>query len=164
MTPAEIARLPYRRGVGVMLLNRAGKVFVAQRIDTPNAAWQMPQGGIGKGERPREAALRELREEVGTVRVRFLAETRDWLCYDLPHELVPKVWGGRYRGQEQKWFALRFLGRDDEIDLDTETPEFSAWRWVEMAELPGLIVPFKRSLYVDLIAEFGHLAAVAQPG
>ncbi len=164
MSPEEIARLPYRPCVGIMLIDRSGRVFVAQRIDTPGAAWQMPQGGIDEGESPRQAALRELHEEVGTDQAEVLAESRDWRRYDLPAELVPRLWGGRYRGQEQKWFALRFLGDDADIDIATETPEFHAWRWAEMAELPDLIVPFKRQIYRAVIAEFGHLAEVVREG
>ncbi len=159
MDPAEIARLPYRPGVGVMLFDRAGRVFVAQRIDTPSPAWQMPQGGIDDGESSRQAALRELAEETGTAKAEIIAEARGWMRYDFPAELVPKLWGGRFRGQEQKWFALSFLGTDADIDIATEQPEFRAWRWAELAELPDLIVPFKRRLYRDLVAEFGHLAA-----
>ena len=160
--PDEIARLPYRRGVGIMLLNRQGQVFVGRRSDTRAAAWQMPQGGIDEGEEPQEAALRELEEEVGTRRAEILAESARWYSYDLPPHLVPKVWGGRYRGQTQKWFAMRFLGEDSEINIATAHPEFVAWRWIALAELPGLIVPFKRPLYRDLLAEFGHLAAVGR--
>ena len=162
MSPEEIARLPYRPCVGIMLIDRSGRVFVAQRIDNPGAAWQMPQGGIDEGESPRQAALRELHEETGTDKAEILAESRAWLRYDLPAELVPRIWGGRYRGQEQKWFALRFLGDDADIDIATETPEFSAWRWVEMADLPDIIVPFKRRIYQEVIAEFGHLAEAAR--
>lgn len=158
MTPEEIARLPYRRGVGIMLLNREGKVFVAQRIDTREEAWQMPQGGIDEGETPREAALRELAEEVGTDKVDIIAETEDWIRYDLPAELVPGIWGGRYRGQEQKWFVARFRGCDADIDIATDVPEFSAWRWTDLREVPDLIVPFKRPLYRQLVDTFGHLA------
>ena len=158
MSPEEIARLPYRPCVGIMLIDPGGRVFVGQRIDAPGTAWQMPQGGIDEGESPRQAALRELREEVGTDQAEVLAESRDLWRYDLPAELVPRLWGGRYRGQEQKWFALRFLGRDADIDIATEAPEFRAWRWAELAELPDLIVPFKRQIYLKVIAEFGHLA------
>ena len=159
MDPAEIARLPYRPGVGAMLIDRDGRVFVAQRIDSPSDAWQMPQGGIDDGESPRQAVLRELREETGTAKAEIIAEARDWIRYDFPAELVPKLWGGRFRGQEQKWFALSFLGTDADIDIATEEPEFRAWRWVDPTELPDLIVPFKRRMYEDLIAEFGHLTA-----
>ena len=158
MLPEEIARLPYRPCVGIMLIDRSGRVFVAQRIDTPGEAWQMPQGGIEPGESPNYAALRELHEEIGTDKAEILAESRDWRRYDLPAELVPRLWGGRYRGQEQKWFALRFLGEDSDIDIATEVPEFHAWRWAEMAELPDIIVPFKHQIYQEVIAEFGHLA------
>ena len=164
MSPERIAALPYRPGVGVMLINGEGRVFVAQRIDMQSQAWQMPQGGIDPGESPRQAALRELREEVGSAEAEIIAEARDWMRYDLPAELVPRLWGGRFRGQEQKWFAARFLGHDEGIDLDTEAPEFRAWRWAEMEELPELIVPFKRRLYQDLVAEFGHLAEVVRAG
>jgi putative (di)nucleoside polyphosphate hydrolase len=151
------AALPYRRGVGVMLVNRDGLVFVARRIDTPSQAWQMPQGGIDEGENPRHAAMRELKEEIGTDKAKILAESRDWLSYDLPADLVPKIWGGRFRGQTQKWFLLRFTGKDSDIDIETDDPEFLDWKWAELSELPELIVPFKRKLYEDLLAEFGPL-------
>jgi len=162
MSPEEIARLPYRPCVGIMLIDRGGRVFVAQRINTPGEAWQMPQGGIDEGESPRRAALRELHEEIGTDKAEVLAESRNWWRYDLPAELVPRRWGGRYRGQEQKWFALRFLGTDADIDIATEVPEFRAWRWAELAELADIIVPFKRHIYREIIAEFGHLAEAAR--
>lgn len=149
--------LPYRRGVGVMLLDAKARVFVAQRIDTPVPAWQMPQGGIDPGEDPRTAALRELEEETGTPKASILAESRGWIRYDLPPDLAGKVWRGRYRGQEQKWFAMRFEGEDRDIDIATEHPEFSAWRWAELEELPGLIVAFKRPLYEAVVAEFHDL-------
>jgi putative (di)nucleoside polyphosphate hydrolase len=164
MSPEGIAHLPYRPCVGIMLIDRGGRVFVAQRIDNPGAAWQMPQGGIDEGESPRQAALRELHEETGTDKAEILAESGNWLRYDLPAELVPRIWGGCYRGQEQKWFALRFLGNDADIDIATEIPEFSVWRWAEMAELPDIIVPFKRRIYQEVIAEFGHLAEVVRTG
>ncbi len=162
ISPEERARLPYRPGVGRMLINGDGKVFVAQRIDMRGDAWQMPQGGIDEGETPREAALRELCEETGTAKAEIIAESPDWIRYEIPVGLVPKLWGGRYRGQEQKWFALRFTGTDADIDIATPEPEFKAWKWAEMDELPGLIVPFKRALYERLIAEFGHLAAAVR--
>ncbi len=149
---------PYRRGVGIMLLDRQGMVLVARRIDMPSDAWQMPQGGIDKGETPQAAAWREMEEEIGTAKAELLAESRQWLRYDLPDDLAPGLWGGRYRGQEQKWFAFRFTGTDSDIRIDTEKPEFSHWRWAAMATLPDIIVPFKRRLYLDLVAEFGHLA------
>ncbi len=143
----------YRPGVGVMLFNADGLVFVAQRIDMPSEAWQMPQGGIDKGETPRQAALRELREETGTDRAEIIAETRDWLSYDLPAELAGRLWAGRYRGQRQKWFAARFLGRETDIDIATEKPEFSRWQWAPIVALPKLIVAFKRPLYEQVVAE-----------
>lgn len=152
---AAVRQLPYRRGVGIMLLNRRSQVFIARRIDTPGEAWQMPQGGIDEGETPLEAAWREMEEEIGTRAATLIAETRDWLRYDLPLELVPRVWGGRFRGQEQKWFAFRFTGSDSDIRIDTSEPEFVAWRWADMVELTQLIVPFKRPLYEAVIRELG---------
>ena len=157
MDQAARAKLAYRPGVGVMLVNGRGEVFVARRINMDNQAWQMPQGGIDEGESPRQSAMRELAEEIGTNEVRIIAESEDWLSYDFPDELVGRAWGGRYRGQRQKWFLARFLGRDEDIDLDTEHPEFSHWKWLPMAELPGVIVPFKRDLYEALVARFGPL-------
>lgn len=158
VTRPELERLPYRRGVGLMILDGEGRVFVARRIDMPSEAWQMPQGGIHSGESPRDAAMRELVEEVGTDKAEIVAESRRWLSYDIPADLIPRLWGGRFRGQTQKWFLLRFTGTDADIRIDTDEPEFLAWRWAAMAELPDLIVPFKRRLYRDLIAEFGPLA------
>ena len=146
----------YRRGVGVMLLDTAHRVFVARRLDTPDG-WQMPQGGIDGDETPRAAALRELEEEIGTAKADIIGETEIWLRYDLPPEVQGKVWGGRYRGQEQKWFAMRFTGTDSDIDLATAHPEFDAWKWVEAGELPRLIVPFKRTLYTAVLREFAGL-------
>ena len=160
MTPDEIEALPYRPCVGVMLADGRGRVFVGQRIDTDTPAWQMPQGGVDPGETPREAALRELREETGVPPglVSVEAETRGWITYDLPPDLVPKVWKGLYRGQEQKWFLLRFHGRDADIDIATGHPEFSEWRWLDPAELEARIVPFKREVYRTVLEEFAaHL-------
>jgi putative (di)nucleoside polyphosphate hydrolase len=147
----------YRPGVGIMLLNRDNEVFVARRIDLAAEAWQMPQGGIDPGEGPREAALRELKEEIGTDKAEILAESRGWLRYELPPALAGKVWGGRWRGQRQKWFAMRFTGRDADIDLATAHPEFNAWKWAPPRTLPELIIPFKRQLYVDVLAEFAAI-------
>jgi len=146
--------LPYRPCVGILLFNADGLVFVGRRIDTPDA-WQMPQGGIDKGETPTTAAMRELTEEIGTDTATIVAETADWLTYDLPDELIGKIWNGRWRGQRQKWFACRFDGIDSDIDLSTTHPEFDAWRWVPMAALPDLIVPFKQTLYHAVIRELG---------
>lgn len=146
--------LPYRPCAGIMLMNQDGLVFVARRIDTPGDAWQMPQGGIDEGEDPRAAAARELVEEVGTGAAEIVAETKDWLRYDLPDDLVGKLWGGRYRGQMQKWFLMRFTGQDSDIDIATAHPEFDAWRWVPLGEVPQLIVPFKKPLYEQVCREF----------
>lgn len=148
------SHLPYRDGVGIMLINRKGLVFVARRIDMVSEAWQMPQGGIDAGESPLAAAQRELKEEIGTDRAVLLKESRDWLTYDLPEEIIPKIWGGKYRGQRQKWFAMRFTGADSDINLDTEDPEFSEWQWIPPKQLPLMIVPFKRELYQALVEEF----------
>lgn len=151
--------LPYRPCVGVLLFNAQGQVFVGQRIDMVQEAWQMPQGGIDPGEDPRDTALRELEEETGVTpdKVEILAETREWLRYDLPPNLVNRVWRGRYRGQEQKWFAARFLGTDTDIDIDTLHPEFSDWRWSPVDELTANAIAFKRALYEAVIAEFRPL-------
>ena len=156
MTPDEILALPYRPNVGIMLVNRVGRVFAAQRIDNPGPAWQMPQGGIDKGETPRDAAIRELEEETGIdpVTVTILAESENWLTYDLPHSLVPKIWKGRWRGQKQLWFLMRFSGTDQQINIATEHPEFSKWAWFDPDDLIEQIVPFKREVYSQVIAEF----------
>lgn len=152
-----MSALPYRPCVGVALFNHAGNVFVGRRIDTTMEAWQMPQGGIDRDEDPRRALFRELEEEIGTAKAEIIAECEDWLTYDLPPDLVGKVWGGRYRGQIQKWFALRFIGRDDDINLATDHPEFNAWRWIPLHTVPDLIVPFKRDLYVEVARRFAPL-------
>lgn len=146
--------LPYRDCVGIMLINSANLVFVARRIDTLVEAWQMPQGGIDDGETPRQAAIRELTEETGTDKASIIRESDDWYYYDLPQELIPKLWGGRFRGQRQKWFAMRFTGNDADINIHTAHPEFSEWKWVKIHELPSLIVPFKRALYQSLVDDF----------
>jgi putative (di)nucleoside polyphosphate hydrolase len=139
-----------------MLLNGEGRVFVGQRLDSPGPAWQMPQGGIDRGESPRDAAFRELREETGVPAdaAEFLAESRDWITYDLPADLAAELWGGRFAGQKQKWFLLRLTGPESLIDIRRDKPEFSRWTWVEPEALPGLIVPFKRAVYEAVLAEF----------
>ena len=156
MTPEEIAKLPYRPCVGVMLMNKDGNVFVGQRNDQSADAWQMPQGGVDEGEAPQEAALRELWEETGVTAdlVSIVAESQQWLPYDLPHDLVPRIWKGRYRGQEQKWFLFRFHGSDDQVNIETDHPEFSTWRWQEPEHLVERIVPFKRAVYEKVVEEF----------
>lgn len=156
MSPEEIAALPYRPCVGVMVVNRDGNVFAGQRLDNLADAWQMPQGGVDPGEDPRDAALRELEEETGIPAgaVEVVAETENWIPYDLPHDLVPKLWKGRYRGQEQKWFLLRFLGDDSLVNIETEHPEFREWRWVPRGALLDRIVPFKRHTYAQVFAAF----------
>jgi putative (di)nucleoside polyphosphate hydrolase len=151
--------LGYRLCAGAMLFSRTGQVWVGQRIDSPDA-WQMPQGGIDTGEDPAAAALRELHEETGSDNVELLAQAAGWLSYDLPPALAAQAWGGKYRGQMQKWFAFRFLGDDGEIDIHgVETPEFEAWRWVDIADVAGLIVDFKRPVYEAVVAEFHHFSA-----
>ncbi len=152
--------LPYRPCAGVMLLNREGRVFVGQRLDSTLEAWQMPQGGIDPGEAPIDAAVRELREETGIAadKVRMVAELPDELLYDLPDEMIGRIWKGKWRGQRQRWFLFAFEGTDADIDIVTPEPEFRAWRWSDPADLPSMIVPFKRSLYEAVLAGFSdHL-------
>lgn len=151
--------LPYRPCAGIMLANRAGLVFVGQRIDNPGDAWQMPQGGIDDGEDPEAAAFRELGEETGLMPGHFdlLARSRDEYFYDLPPELQGNIWGGRWRGQRQWWFLMRFKGEDIDINIETRHPEFSRWKWAEPQDLPKLIVPFKRRIYEAVVAEFRPL-------
>jgi len=156
MTPEQISKLPYRPNVGIVILNEFGQVFAAQRLDRYQDAWQMPQGGIDKGEDPERAALRELEEETGITAdlVEPLAQSKGWLPYELPHDLIPKLWKGKYRGQEQKWFLYRFLGRDVDVNIDTEEPEFSRWTWMAPDELISKIVPFKQDVYSAVFEEF----------
>ena len=155
--------LPYRPNVGAVLFNREGLILVARRADMPNAegapgGWQLPQGGMDEGEDPRMAVLRELAEEIGTDRAEIIAEHPDWFTYDMPRELIGIALGGRYRGQRQKWFALRFTGVDADIRLDLDPhPEFDAWQWVPLAELPALAVPFKLAIYEALARDFAGL-------
>lgn len=152
------ADLPYRQNVGAVLFNPNGLVFVGRRANLPES-WQLPQGGIDAGENPAAAVLRELEEEVGTRNASLLAEHDAWLQYDLPAELIGTAWGGRFRGQRQRWFALRFDGQDTDIALDRDPhPEFDAWRWAELTELPSLAVPFKRPVYEVLATTFARFA------
>jgi putative (di)nucleoside polyphosphate hydrolase len=155
--------LPYRPAAGVMLLNEHNKVFVAQRIDTTLEAWQMPQGGLDEGEDAQAGALRELEEETGIPPrlVRLIARSEGELLYDLPEDLIGKLWKGRYRGQRQSWFLARFLGRDGDVNLDTPHPEFRAWKWADPRDLPEMIVPFKKTLYENVLRVF---AAYLPPG
>ncbi len=159
--------LPFRPCVGVMVLNRDGLAFIGRRIDGPehidlSHAWQMPQGGIDPGEEPWPAALRELREETNIRSVERIAEIAEWLRYDIPRAIVGQAWKGKYRGQTQKWFAVRFTGADSEIDVQhpggAHQAEFSAWRWEPMQNIPALVVPFKRAVYDRVVHEFRHLA------
>lgn len=158
--------LPYRPCVGVVLFNRDGLVFIGRRIDGPEHidrthAWQMPQGGIDRGEEPWHAAVRELREETNVRSVERIGEIGDWLKYDIPREIVGQAWKGKYRGQSQKWFAVRFTGADSEIDVEHPSgheAEFAAWRWEPLQNVPELVVPFKRAVYERVVAEFGQYA------
>jgi putative (di)nucleoside polyphosphate hydrolase len=155
--------LPYRLNVGAVVFNTRGQVLVARRRDRPEGegGWQLPQGGIDAGEDPAVAVLRELREEIGTDAAEILGEHEGWLQYDLPAELVGKAFKGRYRGQRQKWFALRFLGQDSDIRLDADPhPEFDAWKWVELADIPALAVAFKRTIYERLAQDFARFVTV----
>lgn len=148
--------LPYRPAAGVMLLNRDGKVFVAQRLDSTLEAWQMPQGGLDAGEDPEAGALRELEEETGIPqdKVEIIQRCPVELLYDLPDDLIGKLWKGKWRGQRQIWFLMRFTGTDADVNLDTTEPEFRAWRWAEPGDLPAMIVPFKRKLYEEVLKAF----------
>jgi len=144
----------YRIGVGIVLLNTRGEVFVGRRADLKEDAWQMPQGGVDHGEKPQQAAFRELREEIGTDNADIVAESRGWFQYDVPSEVAPRRWAGRWKGQRQKWLVMLFRGADADIKLPNNYPEFNAWRWVPVKDLPELAVSFKRQLYLDVIGEF----------
>jgi putative (di)nucleoside polyphosphate hydrolase len=160
MKQSNSSQLPYRPCVGMMILNAEGLVFAGKRIDQTLEAWQMPQGGIDEGEDSQAAMRRELKEEIGTANVAVLREHPDWLTYDLPEHMIGIAWQGRYRGQKLKWFALRFLGKDSEINVKTPHQEFSDWKWIEPGELGRIIAPFKREIYAKVIAAFADLARV----
>jgi putative (di)nucleoside polyphosphate hydrolase len=166
MSVGRAEQLPFRRNVGAVLFNSAGKVFIGHRADLPKGSeptlgWQLPQGGINGDEDPRRAVFRELAEEIGTDRAEIIAEHPDWLRYDFPADLLGRALRGRYRGQMQRWFALRFLGEDADIGLDADPhPEFDAWRWAELSEIPALAVAFKRPIYEILAHSFARFAAV----
>ena len=156
MQKINIDKLPYRPNVGIMVVNKDGHIFVAKRIDHYSDAWQMPQGGIEPDEDLQTAALRELHEETGISdnKVDQVAEIEEWITYDLPTNLIPQLWNGKYRGQKQKWFLMKFLGDDADIDIETQHPEFSSWKWIAPEELPQTIVSFKRDGYVRVLDEF----------
>ncbi len=157
------SNLPYRPCAGIMLVNRNGRVFVGQRLDAAGSqypdAWQMPQGGIDKGEKAEDAALRELWEETGinAENIEVIAHSKEEYFYDLPEELLGKIWKGKYRGQRQSWFLMRFTGVDENVDINTAHPEFENWKWADPADLPDMIVPFKRDLYRAILNEFEPL-------
>ena len=155
----DVSKLEYRKNVGMVLVNTNGHIFAGKRLDNNSDAWQMPQGGIDKGETPEVAAFRELSEETGIhhSKARLIGATAGWLSYDIPVELIPMLWNGQYRGQEQKWFAFEFLGKDSDINIITKEPEFSEWAWKSKKDLLSSIVPFKVEVYQKVFSELGHL-------
>ncbi len=159
MDVIDVSKLKYRKNVGMVLINAKGHIFAGKRIDNNTDAWQMPQGGIDDGETPEVAAFRELYEETGIhySKARLIGVTSGWLSYDIPLELISKLWDGQYRGQEQKWFAFEFLGKDTDINITTQEPEFSEWAWKSKKDLLSSIVPFKAEVYQKVFSELGHL-------
>ena len=159
MSVIDVSKLKYRKNVGMVLINAQGHIFAGKRIDNNTGAWQMPQGGIDEGETPETAAFRELTEETGInpSNARLLSSTAGWLSYDIPFELIPQLWNGQFRGQKQKWFAFEFLGKDSDINIATEEPEFSEWAWKSKNDLLSSIVPFKVEVYQKVFLELGHL-------
>ena len=158
MSVIDVSKLKYRKNVGMVLINTEGHIFAGKRIDNNTDAWQMPQGGIDNGENPEQAAFRELTEETGIdpSKAQILGTMAEWLSYDIPVELIPELWNGKYRGQKQKWFAFEFLGTDSDIDIATEEPEFSEWAWKSKNDLLSSIVPFKIEVYQKVFSELGH--------
>ena len=150
--------LPLRTGVGIVVLNSKKQVFVGKRKDNPTDKWQMPKGGVDQNEDLLSAMKRELAEETSIVSIKIIKELKEWLQYDLPKELLGKIWGGKYRGQKQKWFFVKFLGSDDEININTKNAEFIEWKWVEMEKLPDLIVPFKKKIYQKILSELKKIS------
>lgn len=157
MSLKDYATRPHRPCVGIVLMNSEKKVFTGRRVDDPDWHWQMPQGGIDAGETPLQAALRELEEETGTDKADLLAEMPDWVTYDLPPDIADRVWKGRYKGQKQRWFCLRFTGVDTDINIATEHPEFEDWRWMDLQETVEAVIPFKRGIYRQVADAFAHL-------
>ncbi len=153
----DLSNLPFRSGVGMMIINRENKIFIGKRVDKKSRGWQMPQGGIDLGETPSSAAMREMYEETGTKNGRIIAESKKWYAYRVPLKSIPKLWEGRYCGQKQKWFLIEFLGLDSEINLETEIPEFQEWKWVKVDQLLKNIIPFKFSLYKKVVTEFAEI-------
>ena len=154
--PLEYSKRPYRPCVGIMLINDNGHIFGGQRIDNRAEAWQMPQGGIDAGEDVETACFREMREEIGTDKADILSVHPEWLNYDIPLPLADRLWGGSYRGQSQKWLALRYTGQNSDINIATEEPEFFSWQWMSPADLIQLAVPFKRPVYEDIMTQFAQ--------
>jgi putative (di)nucleoside polyphosphate hydrolase len=152
----EFFSLPYRRGVGLMVINKEKKIFIGKRIDTKNGAWQMPQEGIKDDETIAEAALRELQEETNITErdVNIIAESKKWLYYDLPEFLIEKLWEGQYRGQKQKWLLINFLGTDSDINIKTSSAEFKEWQWMDLNNVPEIVTPFKKRIYLSVVEEF----------